>query len=182
MIHDMFHLPLPVAEKVLRAGLVYVFLIGALRVAGKRELAQLSSADFVVLLAVANAIQNGIIGQDDSLTGGVLGATTLFALNGALAWLLVRSRQARRVVEGTETPLIEHGVVNEANLKRERITHEELTVAVQRQNADDLSAVEEAVLEPGGAIVVKNRADGNEQTLADVSRKLDEVLARLGPA
>jgi uncharacterized membrane protein YcaP (DUF421 family) len=179
MIHDMFHLPIPVLEKVLRPVLVYLVLIVALRVAGKRELAQLSSADFVVLLAVANAVQNGIIGRDDSVTGGVIGASTLFVLNGALAWLLVRSRQARRVVEGTETPLIEHGVINEANLKKERITHEELTVAVQRQNADDVSDVEEAVLEPGGAIVVKNRVDTQQRSLEELNRKLDEVLARL---
>jgi uncharacterized membrane protein YcaP (DUF421 family) len=180
MIHDMFHVPVPVLEKVLRAAVVYLFLIVALRVAGKRELAQLSSADFVVLLAVANAVQNGIIGEDNSITGGAIGATTLFLLNGALAYVLVRSKAARRVVEGTDTALIEHGEVLEANLRRERITREELVVAIQRQNADDISEVEEAVLAPGGAIVVKNRADKDEQTLDAVNRKLDEVLARLG--
>jgi uncharacterized membrane protein YcaP (DUF421 family) len=179
MIHDMFHLPIPVLEKVLRPTLVYLFLIVALRVAGKRELAQLSSADFVVLLAVANAVQNGIIGRDDSVTGGLLGATTLFTLNGALAYALFRWNGARRLVEGTETVLVEHGRIVEAHLRQERITKEELQVAIQRQNANDVSEVERAVLAPGGAIVITLRADKEQLSLDDVNRKLDEVLARL---
>jgi uncharacterized membrane protein YcaP (DUF421 family) len=182
MIHDMFHLPIPVAEKVLRAAFIYLFLIAALRVAGKREMAQLSSADFVVLLAVANAVQNGIIGDDNSVTGGVIGATTLFALNGALAYAFFRWSVARRVVEGTETVLVEHGHAIEENLKKERITMEELQVAIQRQNADDISEVEKAVLAPGGAIVIKLRADKEQASLDALNRKLDEVLARLDAA
>jgi uncharacterized membrane protein YcaP (DUF421 family) len=179
MIHDMFHLPLPVVEKVLRATFVYLFLIVALRVAGKRELAQLSTTDFVVLLAVANAVQNAIIGTDDSVTGGVVGALTLFVLNGALAVLLWRSARARRLVEGTPTVLVKNGKVLHENLRREHITQAELRVAVQRQNADDLDEVEEAVLEPGGAIVVKSRVDRDQLALEEIKRKLDEVLARL---
>lgn len=179
MIHNMFHLPIPVAEKVLRAGLVYLFLILALRVAGKREMAQLSSGDFVVLLAVANAVQNGIIGEDNSVTGGVIGAATLFTLNGLLAFVLFRSRAARRLVEGTETVLVQDGEVIEANLRKERIPLEELEVAVQRQNADGIDEVERAVLAPGGAIVVKVRADREQRSLAAINRKLDAVLARL---
>jgi uncharacterized membrane protein YcaP (DUF421 family) len=179
MIHDMFHLPLPVVEKVLRTVIVYGFLIVALRVAGKRELAQLSTGDFVVLLAVANAVQNAIIGSDDSVTGGLIGATTLFALNGLLAVVLFRSARARCVLEGTETVLVENGEIAWGNLRRERISREELQVAIQRQNADDLSEVQRAVLEPGGAIVVTVRSDKEQQTLDDVNRKLDQVLARL---
>jgi uncharacterized membrane protein YcaP (DUF421 family) len=182
MIHDMFHLPLPVAEKVLRAAIVYLFLIVALRVAGKRELAQLSSADFVVLMAVANAVQNGIIGREDSVTGGLIGASTLFVLNGTVAVVLFRSSRARKVIEGTDTVLVENGQVRGDNLQREHITREELQVAVQRQNADDLSEVERAVLVPGGAIVVEKRADKEQRTLDEVNRKLDQVLARLDAA
>ena len=84
MWHDMFALPVPVVEKVLRALFVYRFLVIALRLAGKRELAQLSTFDFVVLLSVANAVQNGIIGEDDSITGAWIGAMTLFLANFAL--------------------------------------------------------------------------------------------------
>ena len=179
MLDDMFHLSIPVAEKVLRAGIVYVFLIAALRVAGKRELAQLNTVDFVVLLAVANAVQNAIIGTDNSVTGGLVGAVTLFALNGVVAVLLWRSTAARKVIEGTETVLIENGALQRDNLRREHITEEELLVAVQRQNADGLDEVETAVLEPGGAIVVKTRRDRAQEAIDEINRKLDEVLARL---
>ncbi|MEY2475380.1 MAG: hypothetical protein QOG87_695 [Actinomycetota bacterium] len=175
----MFHLSVPVAEKVLRAGIVYVFLILALRVAGKRELAQLNTVDFVVLLAVANAVQNAIIGNDDSVTGGLVGAVTLFCLNGVVAVLLWRSAAARKVIEGTETVLVKDGQLQMENLRREHITAEELLVAVQRQNADGLDEVETAVLEPGGAIVVKTRRDRAQDALDELNRKVDELLARL---
>jgi len=182
MIHDMFHLPIPVLEKVLRATFVYVFLIVALRLAGKREMAQLSSADFIVLIAVANAVQNAIIGEDNSVTGGVIGAVTLFTLNGLLAVLLFKSVRAKKVLEGTETKLIENGQVDHDALRREHISLSELMVAVQRQNADSIAEVEEASLVPGGAILVKRRADGQDATIDELSRKLDQVLARLDAA
>ena len=84
MWHDIVQLDVSTVEKLVRPVLIYGFLVVALRLAGKRELAQLNSLDFVVLLAVANAVPNGIIGDDDSVTGGVLGASALFVLNGAL--------------------------------------------------------------------------------------------------
>jgi uncharacterized membrane protein YcaP (DUF421 family) len=182
MIHDMFFLPLPLAEKVLRATLIYLFLVVALRVAGKREMAQLNTTDFIVLMAVANAVQNAIIGNETSVTGGVVGATTLFVLNGALAVVLFRWPWTRKIVEGEETLLIQHGEIQWDNLEREHITQEELMVAVQRQNADDLDEVEEAVLEPGGAIVVKIRRDRAQERLDELNRKVDELLARLPAA
>ena len=99
MWHDIFHLDVSVLEKLVRPILIYAFLAVALRLAGKRELAQLNSLDFVVLLAVANAVQNGIIGNDDSVTGGVLGASALFVLNAALALVLFRSPRLRRLAK-----------------------------------------------------------------------------------
>src|ERR671928_75246 len=101
MWHSMFHVDVSLAEKVVRPMLIYAFLVVALRVAGKREMAQLNSLDFVVLLAVANAVQNGIIGNDNSVTGGVLGASTLFLLNGLLAFALFHHARLRRLVEGS---------------------------------------------------------------------------------
>ena len=101
MWHDKVNPDVSVIEKLVRPVLIYVFLALALRLAGKRELAQLNSLDFVVLLAVANAVQNSIIGDDDSVTGGVLAASALFLLNGALAVVLFRRPKLRRLAEGT---------------------------------------------------------------------------------
>ena len=101
----MFDLHLSLGEKVIRAVVVYLFLVIALRLVGKRELTQLNTLDFVVLLAVANAVQNGLIGPDNSVTGAVAGAAVLFLLASGLGWLLYRSAPLRRVLEGTPTVL-----------------------------------------------------------------------------
>lgn len=153
MWHAMFALPIPVAEKILRALFVYGFLVIALRLAGKRELAQLSTFDFVVLLSVANAVQNGIIGADDSVTGAWIGALTLFAANFALAFAIVRSRRLQRVAEGTPATLVARGVRNEAELRKVRITPEELESAIgdQGERMVDVDTVE---LFPNGRIAI----------------------------
>ena len=122
MWHDIFHLDVSVAEKLVRPILIYGFLAVALRLAGKRELAQLNSLDFVVLLAVANAVQNGIIGDDDSVTGGVLGASALFVFNGALAVVLFRRPKLRCLAEGTPRTLVSMGVVDLGALRKEGLT------------------------------------------------------------
>src|SRR6266566_4468657 len=119
LIHDMFSLSLPVAEKVLRPVVVYVFLIVGLRLAGKRELAQLNPFDLVVLLTLSNTVQNAIIGEDNSITGGVIGAATLLALNYVVIRFLYGHEALDRLVEGEPDVLIENGVVRHDRLKGE---------------------------------------------------------------
>ena len=97
---DMFHLGLPVLEKVLRPVLIYAFLVIGLRLAGKRELAQLNPFDLVVLLTLSNTVQNAIIGEDNSVTGGIIGATTLLAVN----YLVVRFLYGHERVLGGRWP------------------------------------------------------------------------------
>src|ERR1700710_3020138 len=126
MWNAMFDLHLSLGEKVLRAVLVYLFLVVALRLVGKRELSQLNTLDFIVLLAVSNAVQNGLIGNDNSVTGALVGATSLFAIDGVLAFVLFRMVRLRRLVEGTPTVLIEHGEVLEAGLRQEEMTRDDL--------------------------------------------------------
>jgi uncharacterized membrane protein YcaP (DUF421 family) len=186
MWHDMFHLDVSVLEKLLRPVLIYAFLALALRLAGKRELAQLNSLDFVVLLAVTNAVQNGIIGNDDSVTGGVLGASALFVLNGAVALVLFRSARLRRLAEGTPRVLITMGVVDKEALRKERLTIEQLFAAIATQGASTIDDVQEAVIEPNGTIVARMKEmDRDAMRFMDLSRQLDELkamVARLGPA
>ena len=122
MIESMFHLPLPVLEKILRPVIVYLFLIGFLRLFGKRELAQLNPFDLVVLLSLSNTVQNAMIGDDNSVSGGVIGAFSLLAINWLLTRLLFRSPVLNKVLEGSETVLIRHGVVRVTSA-RVPITH-----------------------------------------------------------
>jgi uncharacterized membrane protein YcaP (DUF421 family) len=152
VFHDMFVLGLPVAEKILRPILVYVFLVVGLRLAGKRELAQLNPFDLVVLLTLSNTVQNAIIGDDNSITGGVIGAATLLLINHAVVRYLYGHDRIDRLVEGDSDVLIDEGVVNLARLKKELITLAEFESAAHKQGFRSLDEVERAILEPGGTI------------------------------
>src|SRR5437870_7445485 len=110
-LHDMFALGLPVAEKILRPIIVYGFLIAGLRLAGKRELAQLNPFDLIVLLTISNTVQNAIIGEDSSVTGGLIGAATLLLVNHVVVRVLYSHERLDRLVEGDCAVLIESGVV-----------------------------------------------------------------------
>jgi hypothetical protein len=116
---DMFVLGLPIAEKIVRPIIVYVFLIVGLRLAGRRELAQLNPFDLVVLLTISNTVQNAIIGEDNSITGGIIGAATLLVVNYGVVKFLYSHEKLDRIIEGDQCVLIENGVLNADRLKRE---------------------------------------------------------------
>src|SRR5438128_12128425 len=119
---DMFLLTLPVAEKVLRPAIIYGFLIAGLRLAGKRELAQLNPFDLVVLLTLSNTVQNAIIGEDNSVTGGIIGATSLLVINYIVIRFLYGHEKLDRLVEGDADVLLENGMVQPDRLRDELIT------------------------------------------------------------
>ncbi len=150
MIESMFHLPLPVLEKVLRPIIVYLFLVGFLRLFGKRELAQLNPFDLVVLLSLSNTVQNAMIGDDNSVSGGIIGAFSLLAVNWLLTRMLFRSPKLNRILEGSETVLIRHGIVDWEAAKREVLSELELRSVLHKQGFDRFEEVEKCVLEPNG--------------------------------
>jgi uncharacterized membrane protein YcaP (DUF421 family) len=180
LFHDMFHLALPVAEKILRPILVYLFLIVGLRLAGKRELAQLNPFDLVVLLTLSNTVQNAIIGEDNSVTGGVIGAATLLIVNYLVVRLLYGHEKLERLVEGEEAVLIEHGVVRTDRLKKELITLTELHAAAHKQGFLSFDDIDKAVLDPGGTV-----AFFAKQPSPDIARhealmqRLDQLTAQV---
>ena len=173
MLTDMFVLTLPVAEKILRPVLIYLFLVIGLRLAGKRELAQLNPFDLVVLLTLSNTVQNAIIGDDNSVTGGVIGAATLLVVNYLVVRFLFRHEKLDRLVEGQESVLIENGRLLEDRLTKELLTRQELEAAAHRQGFDSLAEVERAVLEPGGTLFFYAKQPKPEET------RHQELLARL---
>jgi uncharacterized membrane protein YcaP (DUF421 family) len=148
----MFSLTVPILEKIARPVIVYAFLVLLLRVFGKRELAQLNPFDLVVLLTLSNTVQNAIIGDDNTVTGGLIGAATLLLVNYFVVRSLYGHSKLERLVEGDEDVLIEKGNVREGRLKKELITMAELEAAAHRQGFASLSDVERAILEPGGTI------------------------------
>jgi uncharacterized membrane protein YcaP (DUF421 family) len=154
MLQNMFQLPIPILEKILRPILVYFALIALLRIFGKRELAQLNPFDLVVLLSLSNTVQNAIIGNDNSLSGGIIGAATLLTVNWLLARLVYGSERANHAIAGTERILILDGMVDHAALKKELMTEEELLGVVRRQGYEDFAEVAKCVLEPNGTFYI----------------------------
>src|SRR5438477_10739688 len=132
MWDHMFTLTLPLAEKILRPTIVYVFIVVMLRIFGKRELAQLNPFDLVVLLSVSNTVQNAIIGEDNSVTGGLLGAFTLFAVNYLVVRFLFKHRRLDQIFEGEPALLIEHGQLLPKALAKELLTEAELLTVAHR--------------------------------------------------
>src|SRR5271157_3137010 len=149
-LQDMFVLNLPVLEKIARPILVYFALVVLLRVFGKRELAQLNPFDLVVLLSLSNTVQNAIIGDDNSITGGVIGAFALLAINWLVVRVLFRSPRLTRALEGRSAVLIRNGQLDTQALNRESLTREELLSVVHRQGFEDFHQVRRCELEPNG--------------------------------
>jgi uncharacterized membrane protein YcaP (DUF421 family) len=169
----MFQMPLPILEKLLRPAIVYLALVVLLRIFGKRELAQLNPFDLVVLLSLSNTVQNAIIGDDNSVSGGIVGAFGLLAINWLVVRALFRSPRLTRVFEGRATVLIRNGQIERNALKRESLTQEELIEVVHRQGFDSIRNVRRCELEPNGTFYI----EGFEPSAADKQHK--ELIDRL---
>jgi uncharacterized membrane protein YcaP (DUF421 family) len=164
MWKDMFVLALPILEKILRPVFVYAFLIVGLRLSGKRELVQLNPFDLVVLLTLSNTVQNAIIGDDNSVTGGLIGATSLLVINYLVVRFLYKHRGLDQLIEGRADVLIEDGKVQTQHLKKELITMAQLEAAARKQGFDSLSEVQQCVLESGGTISFIGKKPGSDET------------------
>jgi uncharacterized membrane protein YcaP (DUF421 family) len=169
----MFQLPLPILEKLLRPIVVYLVLVLLLRLFGKRELAQLNPFDLVVLLSLSNTVQNAIIGDDNSVSGGIIGAFSLLAINWIVVRVLFRSRRMTRALEGRATVLIHNGQLDLRALRRESLTREELLDVIHRQGCEHFEQVRRCELEPNGTFYV----EGQEPSAAD--KRHAELLERM---
>jgi uncharacterized membrane protein YcaP (DUF421 family) len=176
MWRDIVYPDVPIIEKIIRPALVYLFLIISLRLAGKRELAQLNPFDLVVLLTLSNTVQNAIIGNDNSVTGGIIGAVTLLALNYVVVRFLYSHQRLDRLIEGDPQLLMENGKLRHDRLKRELITVAELEEAAHKQGFASLNHIDCAVLEPGGSISFWGKQpQPEEQRYEEVLQRLDAI-------
>lgn len=173
ILDHMFHLPLPIIEKLARPVIVYLVLVLLLRLFGKRELAQLNPFDLVVLLSLSNTVQNAIIGDDNSITGGVIGAFGLLAINWLLVRVLFRSPRLTRMLEGRSATLIRDGKIDKKALQRESLSIEELVEVIHRQGFEHVRQVKRCELEPNGTFYV----EAFEPSVAD--KRHDELVAKL---
>jgi len=160
----MFHLHAPLLEKILRPILVYICLVLFVRLFGKRELAQLNPFDLIVLLCLSNTVQNAIIGDDNTVSGGIIGVFSLLTINFVLTRILFRLPKLNQALEGKQTVLIRHGVVDWEAAKKEALSELELKTVLHKQGLNDYSQVERCVLEPSGNFYVEQKDPLRETT------------------
>jgi uncharacterized membrane protein YcaP (DUF421 family) len=146
----------------LRTAIVYVFLVVGFRLAGKREAGQLSTLDLVVLLIIANAVQNAMVGQNTSLAAGLIAAAVILGLDRSIHMLTDRFRPLRQVIEGEPSILVRDGEILDGVLKREGISRDELGIALREHGMMDASEAAYVFLETNGQITVIPRPGGTD--------------------
>jgi uncharacterized membrane protein YcaP (DUF421 family) len=169
MWHAMFAEQIPLAEKILRTVIVYGAIAVLFRLTGKRGLAALNTFDFVVIFLLSNVVQNAVIGNDTSVTGGLIGAVTLVAVNTGVNRLIAASATAARIFDGHATTVITDGHVVGRALLHLGLRRSELDTAVRLQSADSVADVETGSLEPGGQFVLTLKPGEQSATKADVA-------------
>lgn len=160
-------LSLPVL--IARSILVYVFMLVALRLAGRREMGQLSSFDLILLLILSNAVQNSIVGGDSTLGGGLVSAATLVSVDWMVGWAACRWPWFERIVQGRAVRIVTDGKVHVRTLARQRITLEELRSALRKQGIFRIGDCQRVVLESDGTLSAIRRDQDGPHTLAELA-------------
>jgi len=180
LVQSMFHLQLPVLEKIVRPMIVYLSLVVFLRIFGKRELAQLNPFDLVVLLSLSNTVQNAMIGDDNSVSGGIIGALSLLVINWLLTRVLFRTPRLNAALEGKETVLVRNGVVDKEAMKKEALTEMELLSVLHKQGFDSFREVEKCVLEPNGNFYMEGiTAMGDDAQRAAIMKAIEALTGEV---
>lgn len=171
-----------ILEKIIRAVIIYFFVIVGLRIFGKRELAQLNPFDIVVLFLLSNTVQNSLIGNDNSLTGGLIGAAALFIIDYIIVRFIYSNKKAENILEGSSNILVENGVIKTENLKKELITIAELEMSAHKQGFGSLEEIERSEIDPDGAVTfIPKKPTPNEEHYQELLSRIDiltqEVIA-----
>ncbi len=168
-------------EKILRPMIVYATLIFLLRAFGKRELSQLNPFDLVVILSLSNTVQNAIIGQDNSLVGGLVGACALLGINYLVAIFKFKSVKIERLIEGVPLILIEDSKINKAAVKSELLTDEDLNTIAHREGLSSADEIEKCVLDPNGDFLVEGNTRTSEENFRqEVLKRLEDLTHKIG--
>jgi uncharacterized membrane protein YcaP (DUF421 family) len=154
----MLDMSMGVGEHILRAAVVYLFLFVLLRFIGKKHVGELAPFDVVVLLILSETVQNAMIGDDKSLTGGLVSAATLIALAQAMNLVSWKFKRGQRIIEGTPKILVRHGRRCSDVMQQEQVSISELTEAMRREGCANIADVRVAILENDGTISVIKRA------------------------
>jgi uncharacterized membrane protein YcaP (DUF421 family) len=177
VLHDLVQFGwIDIADKAIRTVAVYAAVLAVLRFFGKRQLAQLNAFDLVVVLLLSNVVQNAIIGPDNSLVGGLVGAVVLVAVNSLVVRAAFRYPWLSVHLQGNESRLVSNGRIQEQELRRELISPKELEAALRRQGVDGVSAVEEVELMPEGDFFVQPKPQPSLAELKDVLERIERKI------
>lgn len=176
---DLMTIQIPAADKIIRTVVVYLFIALLIRVAGKRLMAQMNSLDLVVVLLLSNVVQNAIIGPDNSLLGGLVGAVVLVLTNFLLERATHRSPALSRLLEGPSTQLVTDGSLDRGAMLRLGLSRQEVDAALRHQGADTLTEVQSATLSPGGGVVVTLRPEDQNASIGDLERAVAQLNSKL---
>ena len=176
LIQHLFVPGTSLLEKIIRPILVYGCLVLLLRIGGRRELAQMNAFDLTVLLMLSNSVQNAIIGEDNSLLGGIIGGATLIVVNLTVNRYLYHHPNLDRAIEGDTVQLVKNGRVLRKNLERELITEAEVLAAVHRQGVLSINECESVILEVGGTIsVIPRDPSASQQHAREILSRLERI-------
>jgi len=175
----MFGFEIPATEKILRTLGVYLGLAIIMRLAGKRQLAQLNSFDLIVMLLLSNVVQNAVIGPDNSLTGGLLGAVVLVGFNAVLERIATTGKRSTMIFEGTPTTLVTDGRIVEKQVRHTGLRDPEVISALRHQGASALRDVRRATLEPGGSISVELTREAQAATYGELRQAVLDLQGHL---
>jgi uncharacterized membrane protein YcaP (DUF421 family) len=175
ILNDLLVPDISILEKIIRPILVYFFLLIALRLGGKRELGQLTGFDLVVLLMLSNTLQNAVIGNDNSVLGGLIGAATLLIINYFVVRISYQHPRIEQLVEGKPTLLMLDGQIISENLAKELISEPELRADLRRQGYEDLSEIKSATLETSGSLSVERLSDLPNPVQAEILNRLAQI-------
>lgn len=162
---------------IVSSAAVYVFIVLAIRLFGKKELAQLSVIDLVFILLISNSVQNAMVGSNSTLTGGLVAATTLFVVNYLLKRLLLRYRRLNQIIQGSPLMLVYNGKVVKSHLAQAQMSMEEIEAAIREHGVESIKQVDLAILEVDGNISVLSN---NFSTKSVKKRKAHKALQRNG--
>ena len=178
MWHDMFVEQIPVIEKVLRTVIVYALIAVLFRLTGKRGLANLNTFDFIVIFLLSNVVQNAVIGNDQSVLGGAVGATTLVVINTVINRLIAANTSFARVFEGRPSTVISDGRMLAKAMRRLGLRRSDVEHVVRLQQAEDVAQIERGVLDPNGQFLLTVKSSEQSATKADIAA-LAEQLRRI---
>lgn len=145
-------------ELLVRTVTIYLAVVTLLRVAGKKQLGQMGPTEFVAVLLLSNAVQNAMVGTDNSLLGGLLSATALVIVSRFISWATFKSAWMRAWFEGTPSVLVQNGAIVQASLDRELLTKGDLIKMLRQQGIDRIEDAYLAVLDPEGNLTVARHA------------------------